>query len=732
MLSSVKANEARFLFSCSNFDPQTFDVVHFSGMDRISCPYLFSITLFSHENHITRDQIIGASSTLYFLRGDRYCTYSGVISRFQILDQNTNYSMYTVQLVPHLWLISLNIQTRIYQKMTVIEIIKKVLIEAEIIDSVIFMVDDRNALKYPKLEYVVQYQESDLNFISRLMENVGLWYFFQEESFPKEQIGLVKCTEKIVITDAVSNFAAIESPCNIIYSPPSGMVEQDNRNACESIKNIHQTDSVIPKEVVVRNYNYRTPDCAIVAKLSNKGAVQGKMHEYGGSCRNAAEANTSAELISKRLKIRQTYSDGSGNCCGFKAGYRFELENHFKENLNVSHLIISVNHCCSHSDSDITFVYVNQFETISGDSIKNYAPQRYSMNPRINGILTARIEANGSNHASLDAQGRYKVKFHFDPSEKNDCNGSKYIRLAQPYSGDQYGLHFPSHEGTEMVLACIDGDPNKPLGLGTVPNANTLSPVNDDNRFQNIIKTAGGNRLVLDDEDGKQKIILATSGMQNFCMDDENREIKLLASEQSQITVNDQSRLILIKNTGNQIKMSCGDKSKSIEISSSNGHTIKIDDEKNIISVKSNGGNKIDIDDSAMKIILSDGQNNNSVTIDSKNGLSLFSTGKITLNAKKDIEISGASVVLRSSQGNIGITAASELAISGNNINQKSSSLFNISGTKINTEGAASIEMKSACIGIESDGKIKVIGGTEAELSAKFITNVKGGVVNIN
>jgi type VI secretion system secreted protein VgrG len=160
-MSARKANESQFVFMCGDLKRETFAVSEFCGNDAISSPYEFSITLLSSSADIKADDVVNKQATLFIFRDGEYYPYSGVVSQFRFLDKSTDYSMYSVQLVPRLWLAGLNAQTRIFQKMTVPDIVKKVLDESNLSNYAVFDL----AGSYPQREYVVQYQESDLNFI---------------------------------------------------------------------------------------------------------------------------------------------------------------------------------------------------------------------------------------------------------------------------------------------------------------------------------------------------------------------------------------------------------------------------------------------------------------------------------------------------------------------------------------------------------------------------------------
>ncbi|HAJ79108.1 MAG TPA: hypothetical protein DCO75_04990, partial [Fibrobacteres bacterium] len=335
---------------------------------------------------------------------------------------------------------------------------------------------------------------------------------------------------------------------------------------------------------------------------------------------------------------------------------------------------------------------------------------------KLPGIITAQIEANGSSYASLDDMGRYKVRMPFDMSKTKNHEASRYIRLAQPYSGSGYGMHFPSHEGTEMVLACIDGNPDRPLGLATVPNANTLSPVLGGNKQENIIRTAGGNEMVLDDTDKKQKVRLKTSALHTLEMDDENQKISLKSTNANELLLDDKNELVKWNGSAHSITMNYHSGSEGIIITTKEGNTIQVDDKNKKITVHTTAGHSIEMDDNGKKIILADCAGKNTVTLDGNGGLILNSQGKIQISAQQDVEINGANIKL-TAQNKIDAKATTDFNIKGMNIEAKAD-------MNVKAEGGVNLELKG---GVQAK-----LGGSMVAVSGDAMTTIKGGMVMIN
>jgi type VI secretion system secreted protein VgrG len=731
MAEKVAANKAQYHFFCGDIEKRTFEVAEFTGCEHISAPYNFTITLVSQVPDISPDTVIGHPASLYILRKGKYHPYSGVINEFQLIDKSVDYCIYRAELVPRIWMASLNYQTRIFQKTTISNIIKTVLNDANVQNVQISIQND------PEHEYIVQYQESDLNFISRLMEENGIWYFFKEEAkeidpVESSESGLIS-EEVLYIVDAPQDFEDIPgTSSDVVFRSSSGMYERDSGDVYESITQVQYEKVITPKEVFVKNYNYRSPEDDLVGRKPVTNGIKGTVYEYGGMFKTSPEADTAATILSKRIQSRQISLQGAGDCRAFKVGYRFVLKDHFRTDVCQPYVVTSVTHSGGNFSGRESLTYSNRFSAIPMDIANQFAPEKTSIITRVNGVMSAHIEANNADYATIDDKGRYKVRLPYDlVGKKNDCTGSKYVRLAQPYSGAQYGIHFPSHQGTEMVLACIDGDPNKPVGIGTVPNANTISPVVESNKQQNLIRTAGGNELLMDDTDAKQVVQLRTNGQNVLKMDDENKRITVQSTDKNIITIDDTNSVIQILSSKHLISLSYADDS-GILITTEGNNVINLDDTNKKITVQTGGGHQIEMDDNGKKIVLADGQGKNTVTLDGSKGIILDTTGKLSINATQDIEIKGANIKMSASTGKIDIKATQDLSLAGLNINEKANVAVKIEGVQLEAKGSATVKVQGAMTEIKGDATIKVSGGAMAEVSGGGMTTIKGGIVMIN
>jgi type VI secretion system secreted protein VgrG len=548
--ATPKANSAKFLISIADYPSSAFTVTKFCGIDAVSTPYSFNIEFQPSEStsasdanvpELTTERILGKPCRFELIRdrNGEINVYDGVVSEFKKMIRSK--PIYAVRLVPWMELLSLNVNNRVFQKQKVVDIIKQVIKSAGI--------DARCAFKYKcgdssnqKIEFCVQYRESDLNFISRLMEQNGIWYYFADGG--------------VVVTDAFSEFTKMKDGIpfveNIGFAETAKRLRDDNdgeawnftkQTDVEGGSSVNHTDgsetlrreylyggefgesvyaltavsAVIPKSVRLRNQNYRTPETPPegASEGVDIGGAWGSVYEYGGTFKNDEEGKRLASLYLTRLQVENSQTFGSGRCAAFRAGRIISID------CVGEFLLLSVEHKGGQGDGggNSECTYNNHFRCIDSTK-KSYAPPLRAKPPVAAGLITAPIDALGEDLPNIDEMGRYRVKLPFDLSETPEYGATKDIRLSQISGGEGYGVHFPSKKNSEMILGYVDGNPDKPIGLGLLPDANAKSVSNSDNRTENVIRTWGGNELVMDDEKEKSKIAMSTPDGHKLVMDD--------------------------------------------------------------------------------------------------------------------------------------------------------------------------------------------------------------------
>jgi type VI secretion system VgrG family protein len=511
--------QTRFYFQsrASSLVKDTFRVIRFHGQEEISQPFRFEIDLVSDNADIDPDEVLQWPAFLTIERDGKRRMVHGVLAEFeQQHETSLDLHFYRAVLVPRLWLLSMSQQNQIYQDKSVPEIVEEELkgskdkgpagLAAANLTTEDFEL--RLTRKYQKREYVVQYGESDLNFISRLMEHEGLFYFFEHDNEK----------EKIIITDDNIHFPAIAEETAIPYHSPSGMVIADE----ESVRAISCRHRRTPKKLILKDYNYRTPHVPLQGEATVDGKGHGLISEYGNHFKTPEEGMALAKIRAEEIRSLHAVFRGESDCSLFLPGHRYALQGHFRKDFNREYVITGVEHDGTQPVAGASglangegeqLTYRNTFTAIASDV--PFRPERKTPKPRMYGIMNAHVDsALLKDRAEIDDQGRYKVVMPFDLSGSGEGKASRFVRMAQPYGGGSHGMHFPLHKDVEVIWACIDGDPDRPIIVGTVPNPLNPSVVTAGNSTKNVIKTASGSFIEFNDGPGPGGMLQKTGGPQ--------------------------------------------------------------------------------------------------------------------------------------------------------------------------------------------------------------------------
>jgi type VI secretion system VgrG family protein len=499
----------KFLFVSKALPEDTFAVVRFDGTEGISKLYSFDITLVSDDPEIDLKEILQNPATLTILGDHLDLPVHGVLARFEQLHEVKHHFFYRAVLVPRLWLSSLYHENQLFLDRTVPDIIEDILKQTGLTTQDYEL---RLTKEYPQWEYICQYRETDYEFISRWMEREGIYFFFEQTDD----------YEKLVITDSFTAHQDIKGDALIPYAPPTGLVPEE-----ELIQAFISRQTMLPNKVILKDYNYRKPSLELKAEAIVDPQGRGDVYLYGEHFKEPEQGSALAKIRAEEIACRANVFHGEGTATNLSSGYLFELADHYREGFNRKYLILDIEHEAVQAASflsglgeDLTEkeqkrTYTNRFTTIPAGV--QFRPERTTQKPKIQGTMNAVVDAAGDGkYAELDDQGRYKVILPFDLSGNNDGRASRWVRMAQPYAGAEYGMHFPLHKGTEVLLTFIDGDPDRPIIASAVPNPATASPVNTENQSESVIKTGGDNKIRIEDREDSERIIMQSPKVNSF------------------------------------------------------------------------------------------------------------------------------------------------------------------------------------------------------------------------
>lgn len=498
-----------------------FEVVGFKGVEDLARPYRFEIELVSPQTNVKLEDMVRHACRLAVKQaipgseGKRFRTAKihGVLSAFEQLDQLHDGVHYRAVLVPRLWRLGLTVQSRVFLDKTFPEILKEVL-EAEIAGRKRFTSSDyelKLSGTYRKREFVLQYQESDLDFLSRWIEHQGIFYYFEQTDQ----------AEKIVFADNASAYALLPGDPKIPYRAAGGARgstgDEDSEGAVEeAVRSLVARQSEVPSKVVLQDYNSAKPTSPLRVEETVDAKDEGMVYRYGEDYLDQGEGKALAKIRAEGYRCGQRVFHGRSDCRSLRAGVKITLKDHYREDFNGSpgYVVTRVEHAASQPQSGAGgsaggATYANAFTCIPASI--TFRPARVTPWPKVPGVLHGIVDASGDGqYAEIDDQGRYKVKLPLDLSDRKDGKASHYVRKSEQYAGGGMGNHMPLHKGTEVILTCENGDPDRLIIANAVPNPDTASPVSGPNQTQSMILTGGGNKIVLEDQDGQQQILIVS------------------------------------------------------------------------------------------------------------------------------------------------------------------------------------------------------------------------------
>ncbi len=487
-----------FSFRSTVLAEDVFQVVRFEGEEEISRLFRFEIYLVSRDPNIDLSAVLDAQAYLSLSTHKNTRYFHGMLAVFEQGGRlPDDLYCYRAILVPRIWILTQSRQNQIYQKKTIPQIVENELLNTDNKGSHPILTegmktDDYAVLMsndYPEREYVVQYDETDLNFVSRLMEHEGIFYFFEHSD----------SQEKWVIADSNIEFPNVAGSMDVPYKDVAGSLSFESA-AIHEFTRIHRH---IPNKVLLKDFNYREPHVTMQADNIVDDFGIGLVAEYGAHFKTPEEGVDFAKIRAEEFQCVQNVYVGKSNNGVFSSGHLYALTEHFRDDFNQNYLLTKVKHIGSQEIETWNTIgntqYYNEFNCISAEIA--YRPERITPKPKLYGVMNGIIdsEQEGLNRADIDEYGRYKVLMPFDISGVGPGKASRRIRMAQPYGGSQQGMSFPLAPGTEVIWTCIDGDLDRPIITGAVPNPLNPSVTNAENSTSNVIRTASGISLNFND-----------------------------------------------------------------------------------------------------------------------------------------------------------------------------------------------------------------------------------------
>jgi type VI secretion system secreted protein VgrG len=480
---SLSGDESRFLIAGEPF--RALLAVRMTGREAISETADLRVHATGASTPVALSALPGQHATLSLVWGEAPRLIDAVCTRAAQLPSTGDGTHYSLELRSWPWLLTLASNNRIFQDKTTQQILEAVFDGNEATDFSFSLSGNYN----PR-EYCVQYAETDFAFISRLSEEEGWFYFFRHENG----------RHTLVIADNNDAFAAMPGAATIPYTGGQGGGRETGQILyCELVQ---QTATGI---FASSDYAYLTPASTLLSKAQ---AVPGEraVYEYPGRYQTSAAGTALANRRMDELRAGVRRLVGESDCRALTPGYRFALSGHEADEANIAWVISSVTHEATHDG------YRNRFEAFPADT--PYRPPRATHRPVMH-TQTATVVGKAGEELWTDQYGRVKIQFHWDRAGRKDENSSCWVRVSQPWASKGFGAQFLPRVGDEVVVAFVDGDPDRPLVTGSVYNGVNQPPYTlPDNQTQSGIKSSsskggtGFNELRFEDKQDSEEVFV--------------------------------------------------------------------------------------------------------------------------------------------------------------------------------------------------------------------------------
>lgn len=510
--------ENRTLLISSPLDEDALVLTGFSGTEYISTPFSFELDLVSEDDSIVFEDIIGGNVTVSIgLVNNEPRLFNGLISRFS-QDAGSGdeagihtLARYTATLVPWFWLLNRTTDSRIFQAISVPAIVTQIFTEKGFTDYRL------NLGSYDPIEYCVQYRETDFNFISRLLEQEGIYYYFEHEDG----------VHTMVLADSPNGHPPCPLQSSVRYHFVAGAEVIDE----DVITDLDKSQEIRIGKYTVNDYNFEMPNANLRVEVDNSNPLGPgdsslyEVYDYPAEFKLRADGERLANLRIQAEEARTTTIKGTSNCRAFAAGFRFSLADHYRSEMNDHDFVLTrISHDLSEgaggSDGGSGVFYTNNFDCIPFEV--PFRPPLKTPKPIIAGAQTALVVGPSGEEIYTDEHGRVKVQFPWDREGQYNEDSSCFIRVGQTWAGTGWGGIYIPRIGQEVIVEFLEGDPDRPIVTGCVYNGLNTPPYPlPDEKTKSTIKsmssTGGGgfNEIRFEDKKGSEQLFIHAQSAQD-------------------------------------------------------------------------------------------------------------------------------------------------------------------------------------------------------------------------
>ncbi|HKV51457.1 MAG TPA: type VI secretion system tip protein TssI/VgrG [Gemmatimonadaceae bacterium] len=664
------------------------------GSEGLSAPFHFDLDLVADKDRsIQASQLIGQRVTIEIRLFEGALRYiNGVVGAFSQGASDQSFNMYRARVVPSLALLAHRIDIRIFQRKSVTDIIEAVLKGAGVTDYAL-----RTSGTYAQLEYCVQYNESDLAFVSRLMEENGIFYFFEHD----------ESKHTLVIADQTSAHQTVPEQETARYEQMAGGTATE-----DVVTAWMQQQEFRAGKYSLTDYNFEMPNVALGVDEATTMPVGGNgpydLYAYPG---RYAKRSDGTERVRIRMQEEESLAitvKGSSTCRSFVSGYRFTLSEHPQLSFNAEYVLTEVWHSAwsgsfsAHGGGEASR-YQNEFTCMPFKT--PYRPARKTPRPAVYGVQPAIVVGESGEEIWVDKYGRVKVQFFWDREGKKNEQSSCWVRVAFPWAGKNWGFVALPRIGQEVLIAFENGDPDRPLIVGSVYNAEQMPPYAlPDNQTQSGIKShsskGGGadnfNELRFEDKKGSEQVyVQAEKDLSTVVKNNETREVrstrtttiqsddtKTIKKGNDVTTLEEGDQSVTLKKGGQTIELDKGDRNIKLH---DGGYLVTMDDGDHYTQIK-DGNHQVWLTKGNHTVTVENGDQD--VNLSMGNQTTKLDLGAVSTEAMQSIELKVGSSSIKIDQ--MGVT---------------------IKGMEVQIEGELLAKVKGLITQVVADGMLQAKGG---------------------
>ena len=690
---SVEATQANRSIVVTS--PLGEDILLFHSMsasEQLGRLFQFDLDLLSSDPEIKLPDILAQNITVRYQRPDgenRY--FNGFVNQFSQAGMHGNLFVYRATLRPWFWFLTRTADCRIFQNKKVPDIIKEVFRDKGFSDF-----EDTLSGTYREWENCVQYRETDFNFISRLMEQEGMYYYFKHEDGK----------HTLVLSDSISAHETVSGYEEVPYYPP----EESERRERDHISDWSLNQIIQPGVYALNDFDFKKPKANLEVKSSiprEHDQAEFEIYDYPGEYRESSDGDAYVRARIEELQAQYEEVQGQGNVGGLTTGCLFKLTNYPREDQNREYLVTAANYNLGPQEYESAFAGGSGSIFSCGitaiDKQQAYRAPRITPKPVVQGPQTAIVVGKAGEEIWTDKYGRVKVQFHWDRYGEVDENSSCWIRVSHPWAGKNWGAVAIPRIGHEVIVSFREGDPDQPIITGRVYNDDNMPPYElPANATQSGVKTRSSkegtpdnfNELRFEDKKGSEEVYIHAEKDQNNVV--ENNETTSVGNDRTETVGNDETISI-----GNNRTEDVGN-DETITIGNNRTETVGTDETITIGS-------------------------NRSVTIGSNKTETISINKAETIGAAKELTIGGAYQITVGAAMNETVGGLKAEEIGGlKSVNVGANSSENIGKDKSVDAGGNISESAGKDVSVSSGKKMSLTAGDDFAISGS-----KKGVISI-